>query len=235
MKGKFVYNIADEEAYHDGQVIFNEGSSGDWIYVILGGAVEISKVVQGQKYVVAILKEGEVFGELGFVGVSKRTATARAIGQTRLGIIDREFLEKEYNQLSSQFRSIFEVIILRFKELLEKTCTSTKRQELRVERSLSLVFKDRDAFFRAYTGNVSAGGLFIKTEKPLIPGDKLNIKLQLPGVSDPLKIKCEVSWARKKQESQPGRPAGMGVKFIMIAKRDHQILKQYLSAIGEKG
>jgi uncharacterized protein (TIGR02266 family) len=231
MKGKVTYNIADEESYHDGQIIFKEGSSGDWIYVIISGAVEISKKVQGQKHNIAILKEGEVFGELGFVGVTKRTATARAIGQTTVGIIDREFLEKEYNQLSGQFRSIVEVITLRFKEMLDKSCASSRRATPRIERALSLVFKDREAFFRAYTGNVSAGGLFIKTEKPLLIGDQLSIKLQLPGVSDPLQIKCEVAWARTKQESQPGRPPGMGVKFVQISNRDHRILKQYLSSI----
>ena len=231
MKGKIIYNIADEETYHDGQVIFKEGSPGDWIYVILSGAVEISKDVQGQKYVIAILKQGEVFGELGFVGVTKRTATARAIGQTSLGIIDREFLEKEYNQLSSQFRSIVEVITLRFKEMLDRSCAFSKRAAPRVERALSLVFKDREAFFKAYTGNVSSGGLFIKTETPLIVGDQLSLKLQLPGAADPLQIRCEVVWARKKQESQPGRPAGMGVRFLKISERDNRILKQYLSSI----
>ena len=231
MKGKVTYNIADEESYHDGQIIFKEGSSGDWIYVIISGAVEISKMVQGQKHIVAILKEGEVFGELGFVGVTKRTATARAIGETTVGIIDREFLEKEYNQLSGQFRSIVEVITLRFKEMLDTSCATTKRTTPRIERALSLVFKDREAFFRAYTGNVSAGGLFIKTENPLIAGDQLSVKLQLPGVSDPLQIKCEVAWARTTQESQPGRPPGMGVKFVQISNRDHRILKQYLSNI----
>ena len=233
MKSKIIYNIAGEESYHDGQIIFQEGSPGDWIYVILTGAVEISKMVQGQKHIIAILKEDEVFGELGFIGVTKRTATARAIGQTTLGIIDREFLEKEYNQLSGQFRSIVQVITLRFKEMLDKSCATTKRTVPRIERVLSLVFKDREAFFRAYTGNVSAGGLFIKTENPLIIGDQLSIKLQLPGVSDPLQIKCEVAWARTKQQSQPGRPSGMGVKFTQISNRDHRILKQYLSSIKE--
>jgi type IV pilus assembly protein PilZ len=233
MKSKIIYNIAGEESYHDGQIIFQEGSPGDWIYVIISGAVEISKMVQGQKHVIAILKEGEVFGELGFVGVTKRTATARAIGQTTVGIIDREFLEKEYNQLSGQFRSIVQVITLRFKEMLDKSCAAPMRTAPRIERALSLEFKDREAFFRAYTGNVSAGGLFIKTENPLVIGDQLSIKLQLPGVSDPLQLKCEVAWARTKQQSQPGRPSGMGVKFTQISSRDRRILKQYLSGIKE--
>ena len=90
MKGKVQYNIAEEENYQDGQIIFKEDSSGDWIYVVLSGAVEISKNLQGQKYIISVLQTGEVFGELGFIGVTKRTATARAIGNTTLGIIDRE-------------------------------------------------------------------------------------------------------------------------------------------------
>ena len=230
VKGKVVYNIAEEENYQDGQIIFNENSSGDWIYVILSGAVEISKSVQGEKYIISVLKTGEVFGELGFIGVTKRTATARAIGNTTLGIIDREFLEKEYNQLSGQFRSIIEVITLRFKEMLDRTCSFTRRVDKRVEKSLSLVYKDREAFFRAYTGNVSAGGLFIKTKTPLSPGDQIFLKLHLPDVPDALHIKCEVVWARSEPESGPDKPPGMGVKFTQIASKDHQLLKQYLAS-----
>ena len=230
MKGKVVYNIAEEEIYQDGQIIFNENSSGDWIYVILSGAVEISKNVQGEKYIISVLKTGEVFGELGFIGVTKRTATARAIGNTTLGIIDREFLEKEYNQLSGQFRSIIEVITLRFKEMLDRTCAFSRRADKRVEKSLSLVYKDRETFFRAYTGNVSAGGLFIKTENPLSPGDQIFLKLHLPDVPDALHIKCEVVWARSEPQSGPDKPPGMGVKFTQIASKDHQLLKQYLSS-----
>ena len=110
MEGNYVYNIAEEETYSDGQTILKEGSSGDWVYVVLSGSVEISKTVQGRKFTIEILQPGEVFGELGFVGGIKRTATAQAIGETTLGLIDREFLEKEYNQLSGQFRSILENI-----------------------------------------------------------------------------------------------------------------------------
>jgi len=39
----FMFQTAIEEKYTDGQIIFKEGSSGDWIYVIESGAVEISK------------------------------------------------------------------------------------------------------------------------------------------------------------------------------------------------
>jgi uncharacterized protein (TIGR02266 family) len=223
------YNLATEETYQDGQTIFKEGSWGDWVYVILSGSVEISKVVQGEKYVLDVLQSGEVFGELGFIGGMKRTATARAIGETTLGILDREFFEKEYNLLSPQFRRVLEIITDRFKKMLERAKEFSAREELRVPKVLSLVFKDRQSFIRAYTGDVSSGGLFIKTETPLGVGHQFLLKLQLPGVQDPLQVKCEVVWSRKRESSEPNKPPGMGIKFCEISKSDLQILKKYVS------
>jgi CRP-like cAMP-binding protein len=36
-----MFLIAAEETYLDGQVIYEEGSAGDWIYIVESGAVEI--------------------------------------------------------------------------------------------------------------------------------------------------------------------------------------------------
>ena len=158
MEKSGMYNIAIEETYNDGQIIFKEGSSGDWVYIIISGSVEISKTVGNEKYIIEILKEGEVFGELGFIGGIKRTATAKALGVTTLGIIDREFLDNEFNKLSAQFRTILVSVTYRFKKMLERACEYTSRTEARIPKALTLSFKDRDAFIRAYTGNISAGG-----------------------------------------------------------------------------
>ncbi len=226
-----MYNVAIEETYQDGQIVFREGSSGDWVYIILSGSIEISKMVGGEKYIIEILKPGDVFGELGFIGGIKRTATARAIGETTLGIIDREFLDEEFNKLSGQFRAILVAITHRFKKMLERACEYSVRSEARIPKALSLVFKDRDSFVKAYTGNISVGGLFIKTENPLRPGRQFMLKLQLPGVSNPLQIKCEVVWSRKREEGSPGKPAGMGVKFIEIAEKDYKLIKNYIAGL----
>ena len=222
------YNLATEETYQDGQTIFKEGSWGDWVYVILSGSVEISKNVPGQTSVLEVLLSGEVFGELGFIGGMKRTATATAVSETTLGILDREFFEKEYNLLSPQFRRVLEIITERFKNMLERANEFTTRKEKRVPKVLSLVFKDRQSFIRAYTGDISSGGLFIKTETPLSVGHQFLLKLQLPGVPNPLQIKCEVVWGRKRESSEPNKPPGMGIKFSEMSKTDIQILKKYL-------
>jgi len=49
-----MFNLASEDTYEDGQIIFKEGSSGDWVYLVISGTVEISKMVGGKKVVVEI-------------------------------------------------------------------------------------------------------------------------------------------------------------------------------------
>ena len=107
------YIIASEETCRNGDIIFEEGDSGDWIYLIISGSVELSRTVQGHKYIIQILRSGDIFGELENIGKVKRMTAAIAIGDTTLGIIDREFVDKEYNQLSHQFRNIFMSILLK--------------------------------------------------------------------------------------------------------------------------
>jgi CRP-like cAMP-binding protein len=107
--------IATYEDYQDGQIIFEEGSHGDWIYSIESGAVEISKAVEGGRGVIVVLQPGDVFGEIAFLSRVPRTATARAVGETTVGLIDRTFLDQEFNKLSQHFQEILKILSLRLK------------------------------------------------------------------------------------------------------------------------
>ena len=228
-----MYPIASEERYTDGQIIFREGSWGDWVYVIHRGSVEVSKTIGGKKYVLSVLLPGEVLGELGYLGVFERTATARAIGETTLGIIDRSFLDKEFNNLSGYLRAILVTAVKRFRDQIDRSCEFTTRKDDRLERRISLSFKDRHTFVKAYTQNISKGGLFIRTDCPLKEGEQFLLKLQLPELSEPIKITCEVAWARTQSEGEM-RPSGMGVKFCEMSKGDNHLLTQYVQVI-QKG
>ena len=222
-----MFNITSEKTYQDGQIIIDEGSSWNGIYVLVSGTVEISKTVGGKKSIIELLKEGEVFGEADFLGSITRTATVRAIGETTVGIIDRASLDKEFNKLSSGFRIILLAVVRRFKKMIDRTCAFSSRKEARVLTSLSLRYEDKKSFVDAFTLDLSGGGLFISTEHLLKEGEQFLLKLQLPGVSEPLKVKCEVVWTRKQSDTEK-RPPGMGVKFCEMTKKDLQILNQYL-------
>ena len=226
--------IASEESYQDGQIIVQEGGSGDWVYVILSGTVQLSKTIGGKKYIIEWLQPGEIFGELGFFGGVTRTATAQAIGETTVGLIDRGFLDTESNKLQSDFRNILISMIERYKKMINRVCDFSAREGIRLLETLTVTYKDRKSCVKAYTGNVSGGGLFIATENPLKEGEEFLVKLELPGLSDDIVIKSEVIWTRKKAEASDVYPTGMGVKFLEMTKDNNKALKRYLRDIEKR-
>ena len=226
-----MFIFVSEETYQDGHVLIKEGTSGNWFYVVLSGAVEISNTIDGKKYVIDVLRPGEVFGEVGFIGGNKRTATATTVGQTVIGVVDRASLDGEFNRLSSDFRAILLAIANRFEKMVKRVVEFSSRTDMRIQKTLSLTFKDDQAFINAYTSNISTGGLFIKTEKPLRLGDQFLLRLQVPTIQDPLNISCEVAWVRGPTEATAKEPAGMGIKFIEMSKGDREALKQYFGKV----
>ncbi|WP_024518337.1 cyclic nucleotide-binding domain-containing protein [Bradyrhizobium sp. Tv2a-2] len=61
-----------------GDVIFEEGSRGRELYVVLDGEVEIAKIDGAAKTVIVTLGKGEFFGEMAVIDGSSRSATAIA-------------------------------------------------------------------------------------------------------------------------------------------------------------
>jgi CRP-like cAMP-binding protein len=114
-----MFQIASYENFHDGQIIFEEGSHGDWIYVVDEGAVEISKIIDGEKVIVELLKEGDVFGEMAYIAKIPRTATAMARGETTVGIVDRNFFDQEFNKLSADFQNMLKTVAFRLRKTTE--------------------------------------------------------------------------------------------------------------------
>ncbi|MFC1812917.1 cyclic nucleotide-binding domain-containing protein [Thermodesulfobacteriota bacterium] len=221
-----MYQTATEETYQDGEIIVEEGSSGDWIYVIEEGAVEISKMIEGQKKIIGVLKKGEVFGELGFITKEKRAATACAIGETVVGIIDRNYLDQEFNKLSAGFRAILMSLVSRLKKATEDA--NLVREAPRGTKVISLTYKQKNDLVNAFSQDNTDNGMFIKTLKPLADGERFFLKLHLPDASEALKIGCEVSWSRTETGDSAKQPPGMGVKFIQITGEDAQRLKEAL-------
>ena len=62
--------------FNVGDVIFEEGSTGRDLYVVLDGKVAIAKVNGSHKTVIVTLGKGEFFGEMAVIDGSSRSATA---------------------------------------------------------------------------------------------------------------------------------------------------------------
>ncbi|MEW5723836.1 MAG: Crp/Fnr family transcriptional regulator [Thermodesulfobacteriota bacterium] len=109
--------LVNFEEYKSGEIIFQDGDVGDWVYVITKGEVEISKVAHGKKIVIEVLKEGDVFGEGSFFDKQPRSATAKALNDVAVGMFDKEYLNEQYSKLPNNFRVIIAALVRRLKKM----------------------------------------------------------------------------------------------------------------------
>lgn len=80
-----IFRHAEATVYPAGAVIFREGDPGEHLYAIQEGRVELR--VGG--HVLAVLDAGEIFGEMALIDQVPRSATAVALGESRIAAIDR--------------------------------------------------------------------------------------------------------------------------------------------------
>jgi len=89
-----IARIGSEESHPHGTTIFAEGDKGDKFYLILEGAVRISRMVPGMgEEALAILRAGDYFGEMSLIDDSPRSAHALVHEACRLFVIRKEDLE----------------------------------------------------------------------------------------------------------------------------------------------
>ncbi len=114
--------IVDEVDYQDKNVIIEEGSRGDWAYVVLEGRVKAKKKTAKGMLTLATLQKGAVFGEIPLLLKQDkvRTATIQADGPVKVGILDSARLDRELKLLSPQLRGLMRTLARRFSETVDK-------------------------------------------------------------------------------------------------------------------
>ncbi len=75
---------ARELSFEDGQLLFDQGESGDTLYMIEAGAIALYTVSLGVEKLLRVCKAGDVVGELALIDGSPRSARARAKGNLRV-------------------------------------------------------------------------------------------------------------------------------------------------------
>jgi len=87
-------NIGVEERFKRNETIFSEGDAGDRFYILLDGAVRISRFVPGMgEEALAVLRKGAYFGEMSLIDEAPRSATAIVHEKCHLFVIARRDLE----------------------------------------------------------------------------------------------------------------------------------------------
>lgn len=80
---------------------------------------------------------------------------------------------------------------------------------------LRVDYERMNSFFADYTKNLSKGGTFIKTRRPLDIGTRCQFSFSLPALSEPLVLQGEVAWILPAEAADArGEEAGMGIRFL---------------------
>ncbi len=86
-----------------------------------------------------------------------------------------------------------------------------RREDARRPIELKVEYKRLNTFFADYTKNISRGGTFIKTSRPLPVGTEFLFKLFVPGRDEPMTIHGEV---QRIIDAENGEEPGMAIKFV---------------------
>ena len=93
----------------------------------------------------------------------------------------------------------------------EDAAERERRRHARAPIQLKVEYKRLNSFFADYTRNISRGGTFIRTQKPLDIGTEFVFQLVVPRLPKPLELRGRVQWIVQPEE---GKDPGMGIGFI---------------------
>jgi len=86
-------DVVDSISLNTGDTLFQAGEPGESLFVVRSGSIELFiKDTVGQKIVLTIAEAGDLFGELSLLDTGPRTATAVALSETDLLVLDRDDL-----------------------------------------------------------------------------------------------------------------------------------------------
>ena len=106
--------------YKNGEIIIKQGESGNCMYVIQSGEVEVLKDMDGKEIRLAIRKTGDFFGEMALFSREVRSATIKALGETRVLTVDRKNLLSSIQKDPSLAFRIIETLSKRIRDLSEE-------------------------------------------------------------------------------------------------------------------
>ena len=96
--------------------------------------------------------------------------------------------------------------------------------------TLRVEYKRINTFFADYTKNISRGGTFIRTPRPLDIGTEFMFVLSLPE-SVQLELKGIVKWAVSETDATDDKPAGMGIQFVFVTDAERQAVESVVEGM----
>lgn len=112
------------------EVIFRKGEASKFAYIIQSGKVGIYKENDyGKRTLVRILRKSDLFGEMGLIDKYPRSATAIALENSRLTVVDNS----RFAFLSKYSPKFFVILVKTLTNRLRDTLSQLKNEGIQVE------------------------------------------------------------------------------------------------------
>ena len=119
--------------YPKGCMIFSESQRGADMFIIQEGQVAISKVVNGNEVMLAVLKKGDMFGEMALLEDKPRSASAIAHEDCKLMVVNRQNFDQMVGsqpQLVTRLTTTFSERMWSMFRQLDNACLSDYQHKM---------------------------------------------------------------------------------------------------------
>ncbi|MGD0674969.1 MAG: TIGR02266 family protein [Polyangiaceae bacterium] len=106
-----------------------------------------------------------------------------------------------------------------------------RRESPRHAITLRVDYKRMNTFFADYAKNISKGGTFIRTTKPLDVGTEFVFVLSIPEQAEHLQLHGQVMWTVDESHAAEDHPAGMGIRFRFVDDAERQALERFVESL----
>jgi len=116
--------------YKKSDVIFRQGDVGDCAYIIESGQILIYLTKDDNEIPLSLIGPGEIFGEMALLDNQNRSASARALEETVLNMVNREQVLERVNSSDTIVQLLMRVLLKRIRNQNMKMLAPKKENSL---------------------------------------------------------------------------------------------------------
>ncbi len=107
-----------------------------------------------------------------------------------------------------------------------------QREHFRHKERVEVIFDDPEELIGQFAQNISRGGIFVNTDRPLAKGREVSLRMVLPQIMSDIEVKGKVAFSIDLPFAERlMRPPGMGIKFIRFENDDKKRFFDYLEKL----
>jgi len=154
-----ITDSSSERSLRRGDVLFSENEAPDYLYVVVSGRIAIAnKSIDGRESVVALMEEGDLFGEMGLFDNIGRSAEARALEASVVVAVPYTPVKALYQRRPEELRNVVRLLAARLRSMDEALADSVFLDVTgRTAKRLLELAGDEDEFILPITQEELAG------------------------------------------------------------------------------